>query len=580
MGAIVNNIPIIDNTEPYFVSIGNSHIKFKYDFIEKDNASLEIKIIDLKTGMLEKTMEYPYLTEIDLDEDGYYTVEFDLPWVFGFSSTEAEDFYANYKNQQFYVYIIIEDGKTLKSPIVVKNLIYKPSVAIYVNDTTTNLFNTQTYSNNFNFLMNFSRSKLNIEYDPGRDDDIDKISHIILNFYKGDKRLKLINEYLISPSLNYDVIFNFDTDLLAEFLSDYFYNNTKSEGELDIALELVTQKGFKVFWNCTFQWDLKSGFINSSSSSYKDNVNSFNNNSSFNLKENYFSCLAQINTTVKNGTVVQLLLYRKELGKDNKELICLQKNSFNNSTSLTASLRDYFIEPGKTYEYCILGGTFNKATGYIEKYIPSCLKTIDPITLISEDIYLYTPSQTLAIKYNPSLNQYKYNVAEAVVNTIGGQYPYIMQNGNQKYRTFTIGGLISYNSELEDSYYVTNNQTGSNFKSNFSDSRGDAKLSLDPFRNSLFLNNTPLLTNEQKKLPLEHQRIISEKVFRDKVIEFLYSKQPMLFKSLQEGLIVVKLTQISLTPNAQLGRNIYSFSATAVEIADNSVETLREIFQS
>ena len=57
-----------------------------------------------------------------------------------------------------------------------------------------------------------------------------------------------------------------------------------------------------------------------------------------------------------------------------------------------------------------------------------------------------------------------------------------------------------------------------------------------------------------------------EKFFRDKVTDFLYDGKIKLFRSPTEGNMLVRLMDISLSPNQQLGRLVYSFSATVYEI--------------
>ena len=63
-----------------------------------------------------------------------------------------------------------------------------------------------------------------------------------------------------------------------------------------------------------------------------------------------------------------------------------------------------------------------------------------------------------------------------------------------------------------------------------------------------------------------------ERKFREKVMDFLTDPQPFLFRSPTEGNMIVKLTDVSFTPNATLGRMIYSFSGSFTEVADNTVE--------
>lgn len=63
-----------------------------------------------------------------------------------------------------------------------------------------------------------------------------------------------------------------------------------------------------------------------------------------------------------------------------------------------------------------------------------------------------------------------------------------------------------------------------------------------------------------------------ERDFREKVMEFLYDNTVKLYKSAAEGNILVKLTEISFTPNQELGGRVYDFSATATEIDKYSLQ--------
>jgi hypothetical protein len=66
--------------------------------------------------------------------------------------------------------------------------------------------------------------------------------------------------------------------------------------------------------------------------------------------------------------------------------------------------------------------------------------------------------------------------------------------------------------------------------------------------------------------------VIYEKVFRDKVYDFLYENNVKLFKSTTEGNILVRLSNVSFQPMDSLGRSIYSFTATATEIDEANLE--------
>ena len=65
---------------------------------------------------------------------------------------------------------------------------------------------------------------------------------------------------------------------------------------------------------------------------------------------------------------------------------------------------------------------------------------------------------------------------------------------------------------------------------------------------------------------------VYEKKFRDAVMQFVMDGKVKLFRSATEGNYLVRLTDVSFTPNQQLGRMIWTFSATANEVADNTID--------
>jgi hypothetical protein len=68
--------------------------------------------------------------------------------------------------------------------------------------------------------------------------------------------------------------------------------------------------------------------------------------------------------------------------------------------------------------------------------------------------------------------------------------------------------------------------------------------------------------------------ITAERKFRNAVLDWLNNGEVKLFKSPTEGMFLVRLMNISLSPEDKLGRMIYSFSATAYEIDEINYATL------
>ncbi len=150
--------------------------------------------------------------------------------------------------------------------------------------------------------------------------------------------------------------------------------------------------------------------------------------------------------------------------------------------------------------------------------------------IIFEDIVLFDNDSTggaQLIRFNPSISSVKRNQAESTTQTLGGKYPVIRRNGDMDYYTFTLGGLIS----------------------------------------------TLALKNQYEN---EAQRTLEERKFRKEFVDGLCNGRVKLFKAGPEGIMLVRITNVSLTPEPKLGRDIYSFSATVTEVADATINNLRK----
>ncbi len=204
-------------------------------------------------------------------------------------------------------------------------------------------------------------------------------------------------------------------------------------------------------------------------------------------------------------------------------------------TNLNLVWRDYTIESGVWYKYSVVKR--NK-----ENYRSTPIEIKNPIMGEFEDIFLTASEQQLTIRFDPQINNYSRVVSESLTETIGSKYPFIRRNGRVNYRTFSISGTISYFCDLQRNLMNSSQE----------DLYGTAANLYKKYNS----NNNINLYND----------IIQEKEFREKVIEFLYNNDVKLYKSATQGNILVKLMNISLTPNNSLSRQIYSFTCTAYEI--------------
>ena len=98
----------------------------------------------------------------------------------------------------------------------------------------------------------------------------------------------------------------------------------------------------------------------------------------------------------------------------------------------------------------------------------------------------------------------------------------------------------------------------------------------------LFISKNTLYDNQKNLYDVFKGQILNytqqydytyERKFREYVQEFLYNSKPKLYKTMQEGNMFIKLMNVSLSPKNELGRLIYTFSATAYEIAPSTIQT-------
>lgn len=146
-------------------------------------------------------------------------------------------------------------------------------------------------------------------------------------------------------------------------------------------------------------------------------------------------------------------------------------------------------------------------------------------------------NQSLCIKFNPKVSSFKTTLQESKTDTIGGKYPIFYRNGTLGYKEFPINGLISYHMDENETFM----------------SKDD--LGLD--------NETNLPTHN-----LVEYNIEAERKFRNAVLDWLNNGEVKLFKSPTEGKYLVRLMNVSLSPEDKLSRMLYSFSATAYEVGE------------
>lgn len=157
----------------------------------------------------------------------------------------------------------------------------------------------------------------------------------------------------------------------------------------------------------------------------------------------------------------------------------------------------------------------------------------------------------LKLKFDFQISSYKTNISQSRTDTIGSKYPFIRRNGQMYYRSFSCTGTVTSYMDNTD-LFTSSEQMFQNYLKDYNDYKGNYDYYVNKYD----------YTYERK--------------FREKVQEFLYNAKPKLYKSMQEGNMIVKLMEVSQTPKNELGRLIYSFSATLYQIDQLTINNLNK----
>ena len=224
--------------------------------------------------------------------------------------------------------------------------------------------------------------------------------------------------------------------------------------------------------------------------------------------------------------------------------------------SIFFSWRDCSIEGKTAYKYRVLFYDNEGTVSYASKeYSYGFLE--DQSSLGFEHIYLSDSDIMLAITYNSNISGFKWVTQETLMNSLGGKFPVVRINGDTKYRQFSLSGTLYFNP-------VTHSQPLDSCGTDLSKWLREADC-------GLYLSNE-LYSYYQKTL--NWQAPILEKRMREIAMDFLTNQKFKLYRSREEGNMIVYLSGVSFTPNKTLGRTVWDFSATVTEVCEITDEVL------
>ena len=239
--------------------------------------------------------------------------------------------------------------------------------------------------------------------------------------------------------------------------------------------------------------------------------------------------------------------------------------------------RDYTIEQGKTYKYSI--------QQYNDNGVYSSRRETGKIFADFEDMFLSDGKRQLKIRFNPKVSTFKNDILEQKVDTIGSKYPFFFRNGNVYYKEFQISGLISRLMDEEELFFNWDIPDMSCRHDTIWTSKGDSsiygyhetKSELIPIEQQTKASSGREIDKTiNLKTNITSDNIYNERQFKLEVLTWLNNGEPKIFRSPAEGNYIIRLMNVSLSPEDKLSRMLHNFQCTAYEIDDFTYDNLNK----
>ena len=274
--------------------------------------------------------------------------------------------------------------------------------------------------------------------------------------------------------------------------------------------------------------------------------------------------LATIDTLVNP---VSVEICRSEKTDNYQSWILIRRVYFSSYTrAIDWSMKDFTIEQGITYKYCIR--EYNKFGIYNQRILS------EPVVADFEDMFLFDGKRQLKVRFNPKMSSFKATKLEQKLDTIGNKYPFIFKNGVVDYKEFPISGLISY--KVDNNELFVNHMDDLNIILGKYPTRSSTPLDKD--ENDIDTNDDGYTDEKSweliETLDSVGYNIRAERRFKLKVLEWLNNSEVKLFRTPTEGSYLVRLMNISMSPEDRLGRMLHTFSCQAYEVDELNYDNL------
>ncbi len=227
-----------------------------------------------------------------------------------------------------------------------------------------------------------------------------------------------------------------------------------------------------------------------------------------------------------------------------------------NGSIQEAYLYDYFVENGNYYRYALQPITMDGKKGPITEYFDT-VSTLEGFWLLGQD------DMQFSFIYDGKIASFTHNQPKATIETLTGRYPYVVRAADLDYRTFTFSGKLTYEQDVHKLL------TAGSYSQ---------AISPDPTIPVNFVEiayGNEALLNFKNDLERDNSMVV-QRIWRNKILEWLKDGKPKILKSEAEGNILVSISNVTVTPIVTLYGLVADFSCTMTEIGDVKENTLKK----
>lgn len=221
-----------------------------------------------------------------------------------------------------------------------------------------------------------------------------------------------------------------------------------------------------------------------------------------------------------------------------------------------AFLYDYFVENGNYYRYALQPITADGVKGPITDFFDT-VATFEGMWMLGEK------DKQFSFIYDGKVDSFSHNQSRTTIETITGKYPFIVTPSELDYRTFNFSGKLTYQQDIHgllvrDTYSeaISPNST---IPINFVEvSYGDEGL-----------------LNKKTDIGELEESMVMQRIWRNKILEWLKDGKPKILKSEAEGNILVSVSNVTVTPIQTVYGLVADFQCQMTEIGELSEKTLQ-----